>query len=113
MAQVLPGHRRTVVNSDPLVQNGLHFALAAVVETLRNDSSSLDLVTASPARSVGLEEGGASMLLMAATGGYFAHMHGLCERTRLRSLSSASDVEWLLEHPGCPDQFSHITAHAL
>ena len=40
-------------------------------------------------------------------------MLGLCEITRLRSLITASDVEWLLQHTGCRDQFPHITAHAL
>ena len=60
MVHVLPGHRRTVVDRDPLV---LHFALAAVVETLRNDSSSADLATAPPARSVVMREWSATMLL--------------------------------------------------
>ena len=62
MVQVSPGHRRTVVDRDPIVRNGLHFALAAVVKTLRDDSSSADLVSAPPARSVGMREGGASLL---------------------------------------------------
>ena len=60
-----------------------------------------------------MREAGASMLLMAPTGEYFARMIGLCERTRLRSLSTASDIEWLLQHTGCRDQFPLITADAL
>ena len=39
-------------------------------------------------------------------------MLGLCERS-LRSLGTASDVEWLLQHTRCRDQFARITAHAL
>lgn len=84
------------MHRDPLVRNGLHFAQAAVVKTLRNDPSSADLVAAPPARSVVMREGGASLLSTATTGEYFARMVGLCGGTRLRSLSTARDVEWLL-----------------
>ena len=40
-------------------------------------------------------------------------MLGLREGKRLRTLSTANDVEWLLQHPGCRNQYPHITALAL
>ena len=50
--------------------------------------------------------------MTAPTGEYFA-MLGLREGARLRTLGTASDVEWLLQHRGSRDQHPQSTAHAL
>jgi len=111
--QVLPNHRRTFADRPPTIRHGCHFALAAEAAAFKANPVSADLFSTVPPQDV--TNGGSCVALLPSSpaGAYFAHKLGLAEGTRLRKLSTASDIKCLLENRGTRDDVSKITATAL
>lgn len=113
LLQVLPGRRRTAGGRQPRVRHGYHFALAAETNAFKSHPLSADLFSAATPRAVGTGEVNEALLPRSSAGVYVAHKLGLAEGKRLRSLTSACDVKWMLEDRGIRDDFSKISANAL